>query len=51
MPESLRDRYQYLTQASVAKLRKAGYNGGFMRLEDAVERYVTGFLAQPDRYR
>lgn len=51
MPESLRDRYQYLTQASVEKLRKAGYNSGFTRLEEAVERYVSGFLAQPDRYR
>jgi ADP-L-glycero-D-manno-heptose 6-epimerase len=51
MPESLRDRYQYLTQASVEKLCEAGYNGGFTGLEEAVDRYVTGFLAQPDRYR
>jgi len=32
-------------------LRKAGYNSGFTPLEKAVERYVTAFLAKPDRYR
>ncbi|MFD2184177.1 ADP-glyceromanno-heptose 6-epimerase [Rhodoplanes azumiensis] len=51
MPLSIRDQYQYFTQASVEKLRRAGYNGGFTRLEDAVGRYVTGFLDRADRYR
>lgn len=51
MPLSIRDQYQYFTQASVEKLRRAGYNGGFTRLEDAVGRYVTGFLDKADRYR
>jgi ADP-L-glycero-D-manno-heptose 6-epimerase len=51
MPESLRERYQYLTQASVENLRKAGYNAGFTSLERAVGDYVTGFLTKPDRYR
>jgi ADP-L-glycero-D-manno-heptose 6-epimerase len=47
----LRERYQYLTQASVENLRKAGYNAGFTPLEQAVAHYVTGFLTKPDRYR
>jgi ADP-L-glycero-D-manno-heptose 6-epimerase len=51
MPESIRDSYQYFTQASVEKLQHAGYNGGFTPIKEAVKRYVTGFLDQPDRFR
>jgi ADP-L-glycero-D-manno-heptose 6-epimerase len=51
MPVAIRDRYQYFTQARVEKLRRAGYNGGFTPLEDAVRQYVGRFLDQPDRYR
>jgi ADP-L-glycero-D-manno-heptose 6-epimerase len=51
MPAPIRDRYQYFTQATVENLRKAGYNAGFTPLEQAVERYVTGFLVTTDRYR
>jgi ADP-L-glycero-D-manno-heptose 6-epimerase len=51
MPESIRDQYQYFTQGSVEKLRKAGYAQPFTPLETAVGRYVTGFLDRPDRYR
>jgi ADP-L-glycero-D-manno-heptose 6-epimerase len=51
MPPSIRDQYQYFTQAEVENLRRAGYNAGFTPLEEAVERYVTSFLNQPDRYR
>ncbi len=51
MPEAIREQYQYFTQGSVEKLRRVGYNGGFTPLETAVERYVTGFLDRPDRYR
>ncbi len=40
MPEQLRPRYQYFTQASVAKLRSAGFCKPFMRIEDAVNDYV-----------
>jgi ADP-L-glycero-D-manno-heptose 6-epimerase len=32
-------------------LRRAGYNAGFMPIEDAVAHYVSRFLNQPDRYR
>lgn len=51
MPEAIRGQYQYFTQSEVGRLRAAGYNAGFSPLEDAVSRYVKGFLDQPDRYR
>src|ERR1700678_2857713 len=46
MPEPIRGSYQYFTQGDVARLRNAGYNGGFTGLEEAVETYVKGFLAR-----
>jgi ADP-L-glycero-D-manno-heptose 6-epimerase len=51
MPEEIRGSYQYFTQAEVECLRKAGYNGGFTTLEQAVETYVKGFLDSADRFR
>jgi ADP-L-glycero-D-manno-heptose 6-epimerase len=50
MPENIRGQYQYFTQAEVGNLRGAGYNADFMSLEDAVTKYVTHYLDQPDRY-
>ena len=51
MPLSIRDSYQYFTQSEVDRLQRAGYNGGFTALEDAVGLYVKGYLDQSDRYR
>ncbi|WP_050384626.1 ADP-glyceromanno-heptose 6-epimerase [Bradyrhizobium pachyrhizi] len=51
MPEQIRGSYQYFTQSVVDRLGRAGYNGGFTRLEDAVGAYVKGFLDRADRYR
>jgi ADP-L-glycero-D-manno-heptose 6-epimerase len=51
MPAAIRDNYQYFTEASVANLRRAGYNSAFTSLEEGVKRYVTEFLDRPDRYR
>jgi ADP-L-glycero-D-manno-heptose 6-epimerase len=51
MPETIRGSYQYFTQSEVDRLLHAGYNGGFTALEDAVERYVKGFLDRDDRFR
>ncbi|NEU99947.1 ADP-glyceromanno-heptose 6-epimerase [Bradyrhizobium uaiense] len=51
MPEQIRGSYQYFTESVVDRLARAGYNGGFTRLEDAVEAYVKGFLDRADRYR
>jgi ADP-L-glycero-D-manno-heptose 6-epimerase len=51
MPETIRGQYQYFTQASTENLRRAGFDGQFTPLGNAVERYVTGYLDQQDRYR
>jgi ADP-L-glycero-D-manno-heptose 6-epimerase len=51
MPEEIRGTYQYFTEADPAKLRAAGYDGGFTPLEDAVTAYVTRYLTAADRYR
>jgi ADP-L-glycero-D-manno-heptose 6-epimerase len=50
-PEAIRDKYQYFTEASMARLRAAGYDKPFTELEDGVARYVRDFLATPDPYR
>jgi ADP-L-glycero-D-manno-heptose 6-epimerase len=50
MPEAIRDRYQYFTEAKLERLRAAGYDGQFTSLEDGVADYVRGYLSQPDPY-
>jgi ADP-L-glycero-D-manno-heptose 6-epimerase len=47
MPEVLKEKYQYFTQAETTKLRRAGYTAPFTTLEDAVKDYVTSYLAAP----
>lgn len=51
MPEAIRDRYQYFTQARMDRLRGAGYPDQFTTLEEGVRRYVKGFLTSDDPYR
>ncbi|MET4445605.1 ADP-L-glycero-D-manno-heptose 6-epimerase [Bradyrhizobium sp. GM2.2] len=51
MPEQIRGSYQYFTQSEVGRLHRAGYNGGFTTLEDAVKAYVGDYLDRPDRFR
>jgi ADP-L-glycero-D-manno-heptose 6-epimerase len=51
MPASIRDSYQYFTQSDVDRLTRAGYNGGFTPLEEAVGLYVKGYLDHTDRFR
>lgn len=48
MPEELRSRYQYFTQADVTRLRERGYNAPVTPLALAVHDYVTRYLV-PDR--
>ena len=45
MPEALRGKYQYFTEAPMEKLRAAGYAPVFHSLEEAAEDYVTHYLA------
>lgn len=40
MPEYLRPKYQYFTQAEMSKLRSAGCSHKFQSLEDSVKDYV-----------
>jgi ADP-L-glycero-D-manno-heptose 6-epimerase len=47
MPEALRAKYQYYTQAEVKKLRKAGYGKPFLNLEEGVTDYVKTHLELP----
>lgn len=51
MPEAIRGSYQYFTQSKVDRLHRAGYNGGFTTLEEAVKAYVGDYLDRPDRFR
>lgn len=50
-PEAIRGKYQYFTQADMAKLRRAGYDRQFTSLEAGVSRYVLDYLAAEDPYR
>jgi len=46
MPESIRDRYQYFSEARMEKLASAGCSLRFRSLEDAVHDYVVNYLAK-----
>ena len=44
IPEDIRDKYQYFTQAGMDKMRNAGYTEAFTDLETGVDEYVRDFL-------
>ena len=44
MPEVLRGKYQYFTQADITKLRGTGYTRPMTPLPEAVRDYVQGYL-------
>jgi len=48
IPETIRDKYQYFTQADISRLRAAGYKEKITSLESAVGDYVRNYLV-PDR--
>lgn len=43
-PEDIRDKYQYYTEANMAKLRSIGYTQPFHSLEEGVSDYVRNYL-------
>ena len=45
-PADIRDKYQYFTEATMAKLRAIGYTQEFMSLEAGVKDYVQNYLAK-----
>ena len=51
MPEVMRPRYQYFTEANPARLHAAGYNKPGTQLEDAVGHFVKTYLNTGDTYR
>ncbi|MDO4179477.1 MAG: ADP-glyceromanno-heptose 6-epimerase [Phascolarctobacterium sp.] len=44
MPEHLKKKYQYYTQATMEKLRSVGYDKPFMNLEEGAKDYVLNHL-------
>jgi ADP-L-glycero-D-manno-heptose 6-epimerase len=49
-PEDIRDKYQYFTEANMAKLKSIGYSKPFTSLEEGVKDYVTNYLAEHKYY-
>lgn len=50
MPEHLKGKYQYFTQAEMGKLMRAGCPVTFSKLEDAVEDFVKNYLNKENPY-
>lgn len=50
IPEDIRDKYQYFTEATMNKLREAGYEKDFYSLEKGVGEYVKEWLAKKRYY-
>jgi len=44
MPDEIRDKYQYFTQANLEKLRAAGYDKPIMNVQQGVDDYVKNYL-------
>ncbi|MES2648662.1 MAG: ADP-glyceromanno-heptose 6-epimerase [Bacteroidota bacterium] len=44
MPEDIRDKYQYFTEANMHKIFNAGYNKSFYSLESGIRDYVQNYL-------
>ena len=49
MPEAIRGKYQYFTQANLLRLRGAGYAAPVTSLEAAVKDYVCNYLVPDQR--
>ena len=44
-PADIRDKYQYFTEANMAKLRSIGYSKPFHTLEEGIDDYVKNYLS------
>lgn len=44
MPEDIRDKYQYFTEANMQKLQTTGYEIPFYSLEEGIQDYVQNYL-------
>ena len=50
MPVEMAESYQYFTQASMLKLKHAGYGKAFMSLEEGITDYVNNYLGKKEYY-
>lgn len=50
MPEDIRDKYQYFTEANMDKLKAVGYIAEFYSLEKGVDDYVRNYLVKKEFY-
>ena len=50
MPEDIRDRYQYFTEADMGKLREAGFTDDFYTLEEGINDYAVNYLKDMKYY-
>jgi ADP-L-glycero-D-manno-heptose 6-epimerase len=50
MPEDIREKYQYFTEANMKKLQDAGYSEEFYSLEKGVNDYVRNYLSKDSYY-
>ena len=50
MPEDIRDKYQYFTEAEMDKLKLAGYSQPFYSLEKGVDDYIRNYLSLGIQY-
>lgn len=50
MPNSIKDKYQYFTQAEMKKLKNAGYIKKTHTLKEAVSDYVKNYLLKGNSY-
>jgi ADP-L-glycero-D-manno-heptose 6-epimerase len=50
MPEDIRNKYQYFTEADMFKLKDAGYEDVFYSLEEGVVDYVSNYLSSNKYY-
>ena len=44
MPEDIKEKYQYYTEANITKLRLSGYQEQFYSIEDGVSDYIKKYL-------
>jgi ADP-L-glycero-D-manno-heptose 6-epimerase len=50
MPNDLKGKYQYFTEANIKKLKDAGYTKSFLTIEEGVKDYATNYLTKSDTY-
>ena len=50
MPNDLKGKYQYYTEANLDKILSTGFNLKFKNLEEGVNDYMKNYLLTTDRY-